>query len=222
MISLVALARMPSLGSVLPRMKPGRPYRVDEEAGDAAVLLFRRRHGEEHDAVGEGRAGHPALAPVDDVVCARFIQHGAAGHIAGVAARHRLGQAVSADLLAAGHRPDPLALLRLSAEPQDAVAIERVVDAEDGAVAGVGFGDLDHGQNMRQRIHAGAAVCFRHLNAHQTHLAHLAHRIDGKLARFVVLGGNGSDLALSEVPHRRQQHVVLVGKRQGLADVSLR
>ena len=81
-------------------------------------------------------------------------------------------------------------------------------------MAGIRFGDFDHRQGMRQRIHSGATIFLRHFNAHQTHFAHLAHRFQWKLARFVEFGGDRCDLALGKVSHRRKQHLVFFAHRQ--------
>ena len=97
------------------------------------------------------------------------VEDGAALHRPGVAAGHRLGQAVRADLLAAGDRDEIFLLLRFGAEFEQRMAEQRVIDADNGAVAGVGSGDLDHGQRVSERIHARAAVFLRHFDAHQAH-----------------------------------------------------
>ena len=60
---------------------------------------FRFGHGKQHYSVRHRSAGHPALAPIDNVMRSGIIQGSPAGHIAGIAAGHWLGQAISADLL---------------------------------------------------------------------------------------------------------------------------
>ena len=205
---------MPSLGSFLPREKPG-VFRVDDEGGDALLLLLRSGHGEDDDVIGHRAAGDPRLAPVDDVEIA--VAHRPAAHRAGVRAGHRLGERVSADRLAGGDGAHVVLLLRLGAEFQDAVAEQRVVDRHDRAVRRVGFADLLQRQHIRQRVHARPAVLLGHLDAHEAHLAHLLDRAHGELAGFVELGGDGGDLLLGEIAGGLADHLVFCAEGEQVA-----
>jgi hypothetical protein len=67
MISLVALARMPSFGSVLPRSKPGLSVSM-MKAVTPLCFLLRLGHGEEHDIVGIRGGGDPGFTAVNHIM----------------------------------------------------------------------------------------------------------------------------------------------------------
>ena len=181
---------------------------VDQEGGDAAVLLLRVGHGEQHQVIRHRSAGDPGFAPIDHVVIA--VAHRPAAHRARIRAGHGLGQRVGADGLAAGYRGQVLLLLRLGAVLEDAVAEQRVVHRHDRAVGGVHLADLFQRQHVCQRVHACPAVFFGHFDAHEAHLAHLFDRLDGKFARFVELCGDRGDLFLGKVLCSLADHFVFL------------
>ncbi len=172
---------------------------------------LRLGHGEQQHDIGHRPAGHPALAPVDDVVRPGVVEHGAAAHGSRVAAAHRLGERIRADLLTAGDGDQKSLLLLLGAKTQHGIVHQAVVDAHDRAVRGVRLRDLDHRQHIRDRVHARAAVVLRNFDAHQAHVAHFADRVQRELARFVELGGDGGNLAPGKFAHGVAQHDMLFG-----------
>jgi hypothetical protein len=211
-ISQVAEARMPSLGSVLPRMEAGL-VGVDDERGDAARALVRLAHGEQHDVLGHRAGGDPALLAVDDVAAIGLL-HRAAAHGGGIGARLRLGQREGADFLALGDRAHVFLLLRFGAVGEDAVAEQRVVDRHDRRVRGVAGGDLDHGQHVGHRVHARAAVFGRDFDAHQAVLAQGADVLEGELAAAVEVFGAGGDLFARDAPRDVLDHQLLFGEAE--------
>jgi hypothetical protein len=147
----------------------------------------------------------PALLAVDDVA-AVVPADGAAAHRGGVGARLRLGQGEGADFRAFGDLAHVLLLLLLGARLQDAVAEQRVVDRHDGGMRRVGGGDLDDRQRIGDRVHAGAAVFGRHLDAHQPAGAQQLDVFQRKFADPVEVLGAGGDLLLGNAPRHVLDH----------------
>ena len=203
---------MPSLGSVLPRWKPGLAVSTMNAVMPRAPLSGSR-HREQHDVLRHRAGGDPALLAVDDVAAVGLLG-GAAAHRGGVGTRLRLGQREGADLAAFGDRAHVLLLLRLGAVLQDAVAEQRVVDRHDGRVRGIAGGDLDHRQHVGDRVHAGAAVFGRHFDAHQAVLAQQADVLQRELADPVEMLGAGRDLLLRDAPRHVLDHQLLFGESE--------
>jgi len=84
----------------------------------------------------------------------------------------------------------------------------------------IGGRDLDHGQHITDRIHAGATVLGRHLDAHQAELAHLPDVVERELARLVEIGRHRRDALLRELSGDRLDLQLLFGKIEIHRDTS--
>ena len=121
-----------------------------------------------------------------------------AAHRGGVRTGLRLGQRERADLAAFSDGAHIQLLLGLSTEFEDTVAEQRVIDRHDRRVSAIGLGDFDHRQHIADRVHAGAAVFGRYLDAHQAVLAEGTDVVERKFAGLVVMLCAGRDLLLRD------------------------
>ena len=78
----------------------------------------------------------------------------------------------------------------------------------------IGVGDLDHGQHIADRIHAGTAVFGRHFDAHQAVLAEGTDVLEREFARAVVVLGAGVDLFLGDPARHVLDHQLLFGESE--------
>jgi hypothetical protein len=129
-------------------------------------------------------------------------------------ARQRIGQRERADGFARGDRRYVFVLLFLAAELQQAVAVERVVDAHDRRMRAIGSRDLDHRQHVADRVHPRPAVFGRDFDAHQAQLAHLADVVERKLAGLVEVGRHRRDAPVREVARDRLDLQLFFGKTE--------
>ena len=79
---------------------------------------------------------------------------------------------------------------------------------------GVAGGDLDHRQHVGDRVHAGAAVLGRHLDAHQPVLAEQADVLEREFAGLVEVLGAGRDLFLGDAARHVLDHQLLFGEAE--------
>jgi hypothetical protein len=79
-------------------------------------------------------------------------------------------------------------------------------------VGAVGIGDLEHRQGVADRIHAGAAVLGRHLDAHQAVLTEHADVLQRELAGTVEFGGGGRDALLRDATGDVADHQLFFGE----------
>ncbi len=178
------------------------PLRVSELAG----LCPDHRH------VGHRAVRDPHLRPV---------QHPAVGgllrgrdHPAGVRAVVGLGQAETADPLAAGEPRQPLPALLFAAEGVDGVHDERALDRGERADAGVAALELLHDESVGDIAQPRAAVFLRQVGAEHPQLADLGDQLRGKATVDVGLADDRHDLVLDPLPHRVADHPLLFGQER--------
>ncbi len=153
--------------------------RRHEEGGDAPCPFVRRigaRHQREDRRLV--RVGDEALRAVDDVVFIAFA-HGGGAHRRRVGARARFGEAEACDRLAAREFGQPLFLLIVAAEHDDALAADADIGADDRAERGRGLAQFEADQDLLFHGEAEAAVFGRDRNAEEAELAHLGHHVVG-------------------------------------------
>ncbi len=192
------------LGLGLAAMKTGA-IGVDHERSDAARTLVRLGHCKQDDVLGHRAGGDPALLAVDEEAAIGLLDR-AAAHCRGIRAGLRLGQRERTDVRAFGDRAHVELLLRFAAVLQNTGAKQRVVDRNDGGMRAVGRGDFDHRQRVADRVHAGAAVFDRHLDAHQAVFAQQADIFEREFAATVELLGAGRDLFLRDAARHILDH----------------
>ncbi len=181
---------------------------VHHEGGDALVLLREVDVGEDDRHVGVGAVGDEDLVAVEDVVVAVAPRGGAQGRR--VAAGARLGEREAADQLARRERLQELFLDPLAAELQQRVADQRVVHRKNDAGRSADPADLFDHQAIGDGVHAGAAILLRHANAHQAHLARLAHRVAREDPLGVGLLGDRLHHLLGKAANLLLQHLLFV------------
>ena len=200
------------LGLGLAAMEAGA-RRINHESSNAARALVRLGHREQHDVLGHRAGGDPALLAIDDEAAIALLDR-TATHGRGIRTGLRLGQRERADVRAFSDCAHVQLLLRLGAVLQDAGAEQRIVDRHDGGVRAIGGGNLDHRQRIADRVHAGAAVLGRHLDAHQAVLAQQLDVLQRKLAAAVELLGAGGDLFLRDPAGHVLDHQLFFGKAE--------
>ena len=117
-------ARIPSLSSFFPTVKPGE-LALDEEGGDAAVAGLRVHVGEDDEQVGFVGVRDPELAPGEHEAVA--VGHGARRQGEGVAPGAGLREGVGAD--GVGGQPRQVARLLVVGSPPHHRAVRRACSA---------------------------------------------------------------------------------------------
>ena len=125
---------------------------VDDEGPDVAVLIASPHD----DDVGDGAQADPPFGADEDPVLAIAVRAG--GEPDDVGAVIGLGQRESAELGAGGEVGQPALLLLVVAEQPDRGHRQAAVHGVEGAEASVAAGQLEGGQALGERAHAGAAV----------------------------------------------------------------
>src|SRR4029453_18336912 len=185
---------------------------LDDEGGDAAMAPGAIGLAEDERERRLAAGGDEALAAVEHVVIA--VARRDRRLVRGVGAGLRLREREAAGGEAGGDRPEELLALRVGAEPVERVAVERVVDRHDDRVARARPRDLLEGDDVRDRAGAAAAPPLGDRHAHEPELAHALDRLVREAAVAIDLGGDGPDLGVGELPHRRLDHLLLVGQFQ--------
>ena len=153
---------------------------VDRRGGQTVPAFFQNKAADlavfglapHHEHVGDRAVGDPHLVAGEAVAAVHFL--GAGGHAARVGAVVRLGQAETADPLAAGQLGQVFLLLLFAAEFIDRHHHQGRLHAHHGAVAGIHPLHFPGDQAVAHIVHAGAAVGFRDGGAEQAQLAHFA------------------------------------------------
>ena len=166
--------------------------------------------GEEHHDPRAPAVRHPHLLAGDDVVVA--VADGDRADRLHVGPRVRLGHR---ERRAELHRGEPRqvrpSLLLRPVEPDHRRGDEGAV--EDPRQRHPAARELHHDQRVRVEPEAETPVLLGDRRPEQPHLAHrLDHRL-GELVRVLELGGDGHDVAVDELPHRRHDLDLLGGQR---------
>src|SRR5918997_588707 len=180
---------------------------LDEEAPYTAVL----GSGPDHDHVGEGGVADPALLPVQDV--AAVSGGGGRREGAGVAPGAGLGEGEGPDLLAPGHRGQPLLLLLLAPELVDRSHREPALDVQESRQASRPARHLRYGQPVGHVVPAGAIVLLPEAAARDAQLAEGGHELERELGPVPVLGGGRDHLPVHELPHPVPDPPLLLGEQ---------
>ena len=147
---------------------------------------------------------------VDDPLVA--VQHRRGGHLGGVGTGARFGQPVAAEDFAARDRAQILLLLLFGAVPVHGEVVQTVADAHDDAAGSARLGNLDHGQDIADIVHAGSAVFLRNGDPHQPQFTHLGDDLSGMAMGAVEFGRNWLDFALGKLPGHILDHFLFFGQ----------
>ena len=128
----------------------------------------------------------------------------------GVGAGVRLGEAESADPLAAGELGQVLLLLGLGAVLQDGGAAEGGVGGDDDAGGSAYAAELFHGHGVEYVVGAGAAILLGYGDAHDAELGHLFYGLHREALRLVNLGCERLYFLFGELPYHLQEQVLPV------------
>ena len=194
----------------MPGEKPGVPF----STMNAEMPLLRERR--------EGRDGHHDEDVADAAVRRerlRSVQHPAAvdfrgrrPHRRGIAAGGRLGQPPRADLLAARQRHEIALLLLFGARQRDVGGAQPVVGRHRQRDRRIDAGQLFDADAVVDGGHAGAAVLFRKLDAHQSERGELRDQIGGKLLRLIPFAHVRADLGFGELADAATEQLLLRGQ----------
>ena len=198
---------MPSLSSVLTTVKPGRPFST-RKAEMPSVGLGAIRLGEHERRARLAPIGHEDLPAVEHVVAA--VADGERRLVRGVGPRLRLRQTETAEIGSRRERHEEALLLRLRAEREDGVAVQRIVHRHDGGVGGAGLGHLLDRHGVGHAVAAAAAVRLGDGNPHEAELAHAADGLVRKARLAVDVRGDGAHGLLGELARHRLDHLLLV------------
>ena len=182
---------------------------LDDEGADALGAQALVGHGDDDEHVGVGAVGDENLASVEHPLVA--VKDGGGLLPGGVGAGVGLGQAESADPLAAGQLGQVALLLLLGAVLHDGGHAEAGVGGEDDAGGGAHAAQLLDGHAVHDIRAAGSAVLFRHRNAHQANLGHLLHCLFGETLLLVHFGCEGFHLLLCKLANHLQEEFFLFG-----------
>ncbi len=206
--SAVCEARMPSLDSFLPWVRPGVPLPTTKEAWPRVPRLGVDGGDDDVD-VGDAAVGDEDLGPVEDPLVT--VALGGRLQALDVGARLRLGHRVGAelDLLAAAEAlGDPLADLLGGAGRSDAGRGEAGAGDRQGD-AGAAPVEL-FGRDHLQLALGVSGRALDALEAAEALLARLLDHIPGDALLFVVLAGRGPDHLAGEGPAAVLELLLLV------------
>jgi hypothetical protein len=68
-------------------------------------------------------------------------------------------------------------------------------------------------RDVGQRVHARAAILFRHFDAHEAQLTHFAHGVDGKFGRLVMMFSDWGHFILGKAAGFLLNHLVFFGNK---------
>ena len=171
--------------------------RVDEEAGDPAVLELGVGLGEHQRHLGVVAHRDPHLGPVQrpPVPVAPRARLLVGGDRAGVG----LGEAEAAQPLARAQLGQVVLLLLLGAPAQDRRAHQRGLDRHHRPHGGVPAAHLLHDQAVGEVVEAGPAVLAGDDRAQVALLRHLRDELQVEVVVAVVLPRAGDDLLVGEL-----------------------
>ena len=215
--SPVAEAWRPSLSSSRPIEKPGVSAGTMNALISAAPSSRVPGPGGDDVRARLARVRDEALAAVDDpgaAVGAVLVARGRPGP-ARVAAGARLGQAVGADDLAAGHRHEAALLLLVRAGQVERAAAEARVRRDDQPERAPDAADLLDRDGVGQRVEPGAALVLRDRDAEPADLADALDDLGREAALTLVLVDDRRDLGEHEVADRVAQEDVLRRRGRG-------
>jgi len=129
-----------------------------------------------------------------------------------IRARQRFRQGERADDPGGHQAGQEFRLLPLRGESDEAFADDGIVHGHDDGRGGAGIGDLGEGQEITDRIGAGAAILLRHHHAHESQFAHSFEVVGGKLLRPVALRRLRGHDRPGEVTHHTLDHELFVGQ----------
>ena len=185
---------------------------VDDEGGDALLLLRRVGERENDEDVSDGALGDEHLRAVEHPAVA--LAHGGGLEARGVGAAAGLGEAPRSQELGGGELRQVAALLVFVAEDANVAGAEAVVRGDGEGERAVVAGDLFDGDGDGERAEAGAAEVFGDANAHDAHGAELFDDVHGELLQAVPLAGGALDALLTEVADGALQGTDVVGQRE--------
>ncbi len=105
-------------------------------------------------------------------------------------------------------------LLGLGAEHEDVRGAESVVGGNGQGHRGIDAGQFLDADAVLDGRHAGAAVAIRDLDAHQPLRGEAGGEFRREVLSLVPLHHVRQDFALSELPHRAPDHLVLLGRSE--------
>ena len=105
----------------------------------------------------------------------------------------------SPDLLSPGKGGEELLLLLLRAVGFQSPAHEAVVDRDADGGGGVDLGQLLHGEDVADRVHATSAIFGVDHHAHEAQFTELAHLVGGKALFVVPVDDAGFEDVLGEI-----------------------
>ncbi len=180
---------------------------LDDERADLAGVGAAVGHRGDDVGAGHPGIGDEALATVEDpgVAVARGTRAGPAR----VASRAWLGEAVGADHLAGGHRPQVLLLLCVGARHPERVAAEAGVGADDDADRSGDPGQLLDRDRVGQAVEPRAADLLRVGHAEQPERCRLTDDLHRELALALQVVRDRGDAPLGEVAHGATDLLVL-------------
>lgn len=170
----------------------------DNKGGDALVALCGVEVGKDDEEVGFHGVGDPHLAAGDGEAVGGLT--GLGGHGEGVGAGDGLRQAEGGDGVG-GQLGEPLLLQGLGAVLDDGGVAQRVVHVDHDGDGGVGAGQLLNADDGGCEGHAGAAVLFGDLNAHEALLEELLDDLGVHGFGFVHVARAGEDDLAGEFGH---------------------
>ncbi len=203
--SLVSLARMPSLFSFFPALRPGVPRSTTN------AEMPRRPSARSVIAITTMVAGNLAvrdelLGAVDHPLAAGPVRR--RPHRGRVAARARLGQRPRPERLAAGKWNHVLPALLVAAEHGQVGHREPVVRRHGERDRRVHARQFFDAHAVVERRHARAAVLLGHLDARQANRRQSRHQLRRKPLRLVPIHDERPDFRLRELTHGPAQQLL--------------
>src|SRR5580700_7629384 len=141
----------------------------DHQRGNSLLTFLRLRIDVYKSRIRCSAVGDPCLSPVDDVRVALSLGLGPEG--GGVRAGLRLGERVASDFFPSRAGNEEFLFLLLGAEPQDGVAVERVLNGKNGAGGSADARDFLNDDGVADVIHPRASIIFRHGDSSESQLS---------------------------------------------------
>ena len=174
---------------------------LDDEGADLSGLLLAVGHGGDDVRVRHAGIGDEALSPLSTHSSPSRVRAGPGA--ARIAPRAGFRQAVRADDLARGHRPQVTLLLLVRPRDPQRVAAKRRVRGDDDADAAAGSRELLDRDRVGETVEAGATDLLRVRHAEQPEPGGLADDLHRELALALELIGDRADAPLGKVAHGR-------------------
>jgi hypothetical protein len=191
--------------------EPGRVGRDDERADLRPALVVGPGSGGDHVCARLPGVGDEPLRPIERPGAAvrAVLETRGRPRAAGVAPRARLGEAVGADDLAAGHRDQPALLLLVAAGQVERAAPEARVGGHDQPERAPHPADLLDRDGVREGVHARPALVLGDRDAEPAELADAAHDLGRESPLAFVLIDDRRDLGGHELADRVAEQGVL-------------